>query len=288
MAMQEANTCPIRSLCGMDRWRSSVAINGSKSRRFGHAPGRTMKHSIASLFIALVASHAARAQLGVTTLGLQVKPVIAVDVFDPLVSVSTEHLNTSVELKGGFAFGMSVRVGVTNSISLETGLGQIQRNYDFRVVNDTSLYDATGRVRYTGYELPITGLVYIRLGEQMWMNTALGVSMDFYPSDVEGVLEEGSIYIFRRNWAQAGVLGNIGLEYRTYKSGTFYLGATYHRPFNDMALADLTWKYYGPPATRTTTLRTALTGSYLTVDLRYYFHEDPDRARLRKQRDGGG
>ena len=134
----------------------------------------------------------------------------------------------------------------------------------------------------------MTGLVYIRLGEHTWMNTALGVSMDFYPSDVQGLLEEGDIYVFRRNWAQAGVLGNIGVEYRTPKSGTFYLGATYHRPFNDMAQADLTWTYFGPPAVRRTTVRTNLSGSYLTVDLRYYFHEDPDRNRLRKQRNRGG
>ena len=227
------------------------------------------------------------AQARVTTLGMQLKPVIALDIFDPLSTAETEHINASVELKGGFAFGMTVRVGITNSISLETGLGQIQRNYDFRIANDTSLYDETGRVRYTGYEIPVTGLVYIRLGERTWMNTALGVSMDFYPSDAEAVIKEGDVYLFRRNWAQAAVIGNIGVEYRSYKSGIFYLGATYHRPFNDMALADLTWRYFGPPAAKTATVRTSLSGSYLTVDLRYYFHEDPDRAKARRQRKSG-
>ena len=109
------------------------------------------------------------------------------------------------------------------------------------------------------------------------VHTALGVSMDFYPSDVESIVEEGSIFIFRRNWAQFGVLGNVGVEYRTDKSGIFYLGATFHRPFNDMALADLTWTYLGPPTVRRFAVRTPLSGSYLTVDLRYYFHEDPER-----------
>ncbi|MBK8497468.1 MAG: hypothetical protein IPL52_01300 [Flavobacteriales bacterium] len=244
--------------------------------------------SMSVLTCALLGVVGLRAQMGVTTLGLQVKPVIALDVFDPVSTATNEHLNASVELTGGFAFGMSVRVGLTNSISVETGLGQIQRNYDFRIINDTSLYDETGLVRYTGYEIPLTGLVYIRLGERTWMNTALGASLDFYPSDVEAVIDEGDVYIFRRNWAQAGVLGNVGVEYRTRKSGTFYLGATYHRPFNDMALADLTWKYFGPPAAKTSTVRTTLSGSYLTVDLRYYFHEDPDKALLRKQRSRGG
>ncbi len=240
------------------------------------------------LLPALLVGGEAVAQAGVATLGLQVKPVVVTNYFDPSVDAEREHLRYVMDLKGGFAFGMSVRVGITNTISLETGLGSIRRNYAFTLANDTSLYQETGTVRYAGYELPITGLVHMRLGERTWMNTALGASLDFYPSDVEAVVKEGSVYIFRRNWAQASVLGNIGVEYRTPKSGTFYVGATYHRPFNDLALADLTWNYFGPPAARTFTERVSLNGSYLTVDLRYYFHEDPDKARLRKQRSKRG
>ena len=272
----------------MDRWHKCMSSLRAMPVIFGFDPLGMRSCSTVVLTCALLGAVGARAQMGVTTLGLQVKPVIALDLFDPVSTATTEHVSTSVELKGGFAFGMSVRVGLTNSVSFETGLGQIQRNYDFRIANDTSLYDETGLVRYTGYEIPMTGLVYIRLGERTWMNTALGASLDFYPSDVEAVIDQGDVYIFRRNWAQAGVLGNVGVEYRTRKSGTFYLGATYHRPFNDMALADLTWKYFGPPAARTATVRTTLSGSYLTVDLRYYFHEDPDKAKLRKQRSRGG
>ncbi len=31
-------------------------------------------------------------------------------------------------------------------------------------------------------------------------------------------------------------------------------------------------------------MSTFLSGSYLTVDLRYYFHEDPDKVKVRKSR----
>jgi hypothetical protein len=77
------------------------------------------------------------------------------------------------------------------------------------------------------------------------------------------------------------VVGNVGVEYRSERSGYFYLGATYHRPFNEMATADLTWydAIFFP-----TTLRTALDGSYLTLDVRYFFHEAPDKTRTRKGR----
>jgi hypothetical protein len=233
----------------------------------------TLQRSFLSA-VCLIAVATAFPQAGVTTFGLQVKPVFPLSYFDPVTTIEREHLTGTVELTGGYAFGMSVRVGLTKAISLETGLGQIQRRYAFSMVNDTSGYSDGSTIRYVGYEIPVTGLVYIRLGEATYMNAALGFSLDFYPSDVQRDIQEGRIYMFRNGWAQVGILGNMGVEYRTYKSGIFYLGATFHRPFGDLAFADLT--YYGPNFFPYT-MRGALNGSYLTVDIRYYFHEDPER-----------
>lgn len=224
-------------------------------------------------------------QQDLTTFGMQVKPVVPFSFFDPLTEVERPAVKGSVELTGGYAFGMSVRVGLTKALSLETGIGQIRRNYTFGIQNDTSGYSGSDQVRHTGYEVPITALVFIRLGERTWMNAALGFSLDMYPSDVQRDLEQGRIYIFRRNWAQFGVLGNMGVEYRTESSGSFYLGASFHRPFNDMAVADLT--YYAPnffPYKMTT----VLDGSYLTVDLRYYFHEEPELRKKKRRKDQAG
>lgn len=228
------------------------------------------------LFILLTAL--VQGQKGVTTFGMQLKPVVPLSFFDPLTTAERQFVRGTVELTGGHGFGMSVRIGLTNTLSLETGIGQIRRNYAFSIMNDTSGYSGTGRVRYTGYEIPLTALAFIRLGERVWMNSAIGLSLDMYPSDVQRDLEQGRIYIFRRNWAQFGVLGNMGVEYRTERSGSFYIGATFHRPFNDMALAELT---YYTPTFFPYTMGTLLDGSYLTVDLRYYFHEEP---RPRKPR----
>jgi hypothetical protein len=221
------------------------------------------------------------AQEGRTMFGVQLKPVIPITYFNPVVTAERPSLFGQVELAGGFSFGMSVRVGITNTISLETGISQIRRAYDFRIVNDTSGYDGSNRVRFTGYEIPVTGLVYIRLGERTWMNTALGASIDLYPSDVQRDVEQGRIYIYKHDWVRFGILANMGVEYRTEKSGTFYIGASYHRPFNDMATAEFT--YYGPRFQGTYDMRTTLDGSYLTLDLRYFFHEDPEAAKQRQR-----
>lgn len=230
------------------------------------------------LLFALAVSGDLHAQKGVTTFGLQVKPVIPLSFFDPLVTVEAPPLRGSMELTGGLAFGMVVRHGLTKSISFETGINQITRRYDFGVANDTSGYDEIGQLRYVGYEIPLLAMVYIRLGQKTWMNNALGFSLDMYPSDARSDIEEGRAYVFRTSWIQMGVVGNVGVEYRTERSGYFYLGATYHRPFNDMAVADLTWydTNYLP-----TVVRTSLDGSYLTLDVRYFFHEAPDKSRAR-------
>lgn len=221
------------------------------------------------------------AQLGVTTFGIQAKPVIPFPFFDPVTTFEREHLQASMEIKGGFAFGMVVRTGLGKSISLETGINQITRRYDFNIANDTSGHNEQGRIRYVGYEIPLLALAYVRLGERTWMNNALGFSADLYPSDATSVLDRSQLYIFRRHWLLFGVVGNIGVEYRTEKSGYFYLGATFHRPFNDMAQADATWFSSNFVPYRSSQL---LDGSYLTLDLRYFFHEDPDKAALRRNR----
>ncbi len=246
-------------------------------------PAGQLLRALVLTLLALVWCPVSHAQQGVTTFGMQIKPVFPVSYFDPLVTISRPSVDGTVELTGGVAYGMSVRIGLTNTISLETGLGQIQRNYAFSIRNDTNGYAQSGRVRYIGYEVPITALVYIRLGEKTFMNAAMGFSADLYPSNVQSLVDQGRIEIAKR-WAQLGVLGNMGVEYRTYKSGTFYLGATYHRPFGNMATVELTYFDLDGRSVVPYAMRSGLNGSYLTVDLRYYFHEDPERINKRKKK----
>lgn len=231
--------------------------------------------------IAALCSVPSFAQSGVTTFGIQAKPVLPFFFFEPLTEFERPAIRSSLELEGGFAFGMVIRTGLTRTVSIETGINQITRRYRFELANDTNGYSGRGNVRFVGYEIPVLALVYIRLGERFWMNNAMGFSADMYPSDATTVLDRSQAYLFRRNWIQFGVVGNIGVEYRSERSGYFYLGATFHRPFNDMAQADVTW-YDGNFAPYRITKN--LDGSYLTVDLRYFFHEDPDKARLRRAR----
>ena len=207
---------------------------------------------------------------------MQVKPVIPFGFFDPVTTVRNGTVNGTYEITGGVAFGMLVRAGITNSITFETGISQINRRFDVAVANDTNGYREQTELRFIGYEIPAMALVFIRLGERTYMNNALGFSLDLYPSDAERILTESRAYMARTNWAQMGVVGNIGVEYRTRESGTLYLGATYHRPFGNMAQAELRWF---DAINRETLAKGGVGGSYLTIDLRYFFHNDPERRR---------
>ena len=247
--------------------------HGSSDRSNG-----TVRSGVAQALIAIFSTFllntGSAAQAGLKLFGIQAKPVIPFGFFDPVTRLNEGAISGSFELTGGFSFGMLVRAGITPNITFETGISKIDRRYDIFVANDTSGYREQNKLRFTGYEIPAIALVFIRLGERTYMNNAIGFSLDMYPSDAEVVLEESTVYLARTNWAQLGVVGNIGAEYRTLKSGTLYLGATYHRPFGNMGQAEVRWYDRG---FNETLIKGGIGGSYLTVDLRYFFHSDPDR-----------
>ncbi|MFN9801402.1 MAG: hypothetical protein ACK54P_15400, partial [Bacteroidota bacterium] len=132
---------------------------------------------------------------------------------------------------------------------------------------------------------PLQGLVYVRLGKQLWMNASGGVCLDMYPSDIAtstSVRRDTMVYdfsqdTFRRRWIQVAILANYGFEWRTRKSGFLYLGASFHRPFQEIAYTKSTVTINTNPSS----VVYELAGSYLTVDLRYFFHEDPQRRKAK-------
>jgi len=120
------------------------------------------------------------------------------------------------------------------------------------------------------------------------MNAAGGFSLDLYPSDAFSSSSEQvganfydfELYTDSQNWIQLALEANYGFEYRSKESGWFYVGASYHRPFQRMAVSQVeaTW------LTGTDRSLIELSGSYFTVDVRYFFHEDPERKKKMKKK----
>lgn len=226
-------------------------------------------------------------QKNVTTFGIQLKPLISSKFFDSGgQDIYGETYNLNVQPKLGFNFGMLMRKGYTDNISLEAGINMVRRNFELTAMDFQ--YDLISKMKFSfvGYEIPIQGLLYVRLGKQMFMNAAGGLSFDFYPSSAYSVIsarQDTLNYSLeqlsrRTTWTQISVIANIGFEYRTKDKGYFYLGASLHRSFNDIAATTVTYEVNRFQEN----LYLSLNGNYLTFDIRYFFFEEPER-KVRKK-----
>lgn len=203
--------------------------------------------------------------------GVQFKPIIPINYFGAGPQNITDTLiDMTISSKMGYNIGMIVRKDFTNLLSLETGINYTRRNYQietYEAKRDTSDYSDFG---FVAYQIPIQGLVYIRLSDNIYMNTSGGLAIDFYPSHVQS---HGQNYLienlsYKRYWMHFSVLANIGFEYRTEEKGGFYLGASFVNPIKNILRTKVNY-YYGNTQKKQYEIQQP--GTYITVDLRYFF-----------------
>lgn len=240
--------------------------------------------------VLMMLSHA-KAQKNVVTAGLQFQPIFPVaflNTADQEVTDSQGWVTTLVSPKFSWSAGMLVRWGFHRRLSLETGINFVQRNYDLTM----STEDFTGRsdFRIIGYEHPIKVLVFVQLADRLYMNAAGGLQLTFFPSDIysfDTYFRHSSLRLGMDQFLHAGGIANLGFEWRTKKAGYFYLGATYHQMFGDIYRSKFQYVEDNTYSEATTVL---LNGSYLTLDIRYFFHSQPierkdgQKRKTRKQR----
>ena len=222
----------------------------------------------------------ASAQENIFTAGFQYKPIFASSFLGTgPKTVSQNGIDFSVSQKFGYCTGMILRRGFTKKISLEFGINYVKRNYGLSITDTTY----TGKSNFTiiGYEIPVQGLIFIRLGEKLFMNASAGLSCDMYPSNIATSGTYFKHHSTRYSLFQSSVLANIGYEYRTVKNGYFYLGASYHQPFTYFYQSSINYT----PVNEVTHMK--LRGNYLTLDFRYFFHEDPLKPKKEKKKKKG-
>ena len=85
--------------------------------------------AITILSILLISSFSF-AQKGLTSFGLQFKPIVPVSYFNAgPVSLSDTIVKIEIKQKTGYSMGMIIRHNITNLISFETGINYVRRNY---------------------------------------------------------------------------------------------------------------------------------------------------------------
>ncbi|MEP7168561.1 MAG: hypothetical protein ABI855_04270 [Bacteroidota bacterium] len=245
-----------------------------------------MKLRITFLISALIFfSFAIFAQEKVLTAGIQLKPIFSAKFFGTGDQKLSGDSNVTFETKpgSGFCAGMVVRYGITSRVSFETGINYVKRSYSLNINDSLLPFSGASKYRIIGYEIPLSGLVFIQLSEKIFMDVSLGASFDFFPSDVKSEDDYFKQLGQRYDWIYESVIANLGYEYRTEKSGYFYIGASYHRPFQDIYYSTVVYYRYRDKNKSTSGQQFLLSGNYLTLDLRYFFHEDPLKKKKKKK-----
>ncbi|MBS1765198.1 MAG: hypothetical protein JSS90_09550 [Bacteroidetes bacterium] len=220
-------------------------------------------------FVLLFLSQKSVAQKGIITAGFQFKPIFNNDFFGAgAQSVSKGGAMVTVKPNSGYCAGMVIRRGFSNRISLESGINYTRRNYTIQLT-DTN-YSHQNNFKFIGYEIPVSLLVYIRLGQKIFMDASLGNSFDFYPSDIYIGDDEFESEGLRKSWIKPALIANLGAEYRTEKAGYFYLGFSFHRPYSFIYRSRTLFSHKNYQI-----FQTDISGNYLTVDIRYFFNEEP-------------
>lgn len=223
----------------------------------------------------LLISFDMKAQENITTFGVQFKPIIPLNYIDGgKQSKEQNNITFEIEPKVGLSFGMVVRKGLTKNISLETGINYLRRNFNLSINDKDSAFTSNSKFRLVTYEIPVSGLVYVQLGREMFMNVSGGMSVDLYPTPL--FVNEFEVFanaVNRKSWVQVSLIANVGWEYRTRNSGYWYVGFSFHRPFSSLMQSIVTYEAFN----RKEEARFELSGNYLTIDLRYFFHEDKEK-----------
>ncbi len=210
--------------------------------------------------------------------GLQVRPVFPTRfIGSPTLNLNTAdsdplYVTTTLRQKMGYSFGATVRAGLTKLIALETGINFTQRNFDIDMaLPDSSIYGSND-LSFISYDIPINALFYIRLADQWYMNASLGVAMSFSPTNVQAETNPRSVHFFRQTGLVDSKVGfdlnaNIGFEFRTEKSGFFYLGGSGRVPFKPIFTLLSEHHYQG----YATYIYGDVDGSFLSIDFKYFF-----------------
>ncbi len=219
-------------------------------------------------------SSSVMAQLGVTTAGIQIKPLLPVSIFNVGNNVITQDIYTAtITPRVGISYGGVIRVGITDRLSVETGLHYVRRNFRINVeTGESNSFDASN-FSYINFELPVQGMIFIQLSERLFFNTALGIAVNMWPSSVQTVGDRNIIqhrsFIQRR--ATFSFIGNLGVEWRTANFGSFYLGTSLNNPFNAITSATVI-EYDDRVNNHSVDFVTQLRGDFISIDLRYLFN----------------
>jgi len=209
--------------------------------------------------------------------GFQVKPIFP-GVFIGTTQFDSEKngFSTSFAQAMGFSFGGILRLAITQSITIETGINFTQRKYRFSSSLPDSNVFIKSKIRYLTYDIPASVLVYLPINNEWYMNASIGAALVYNPTPV-GVRRTVSNTLHQVSQLGVGrklfveMLANVGCEYRHKKHGIFYLGATARIPFVPLFILRSEYSNQGLKIQTDPDVQGKVDGSYIAIELKYFF-----------------
>lgn len=208
--------------------------------------------------------------------GLQVKPLIPLGlVGDKPFDIKEGNFKSTISPKFGYSYGGVVRVGLTELLAIETGINFTKRNFRADYSIPDSNLTASDDLGFISFNIPLNLLVYVKLGNQLYMNVSGGASVNYNPSNIRSTLnpEGGHIFIFegrRLHFFDFNANAEVGFEYRTETSGTFYLGISGRIPFSPTL--NIATEYRND--TYSSVAFGQIEGATFAFSLKYFFHNN--------------
>lgn len=210
--------------------------------------------------------------------GIQIKPLFPAKyvgekehTFSTTDADSVQYSST-ISQRLGYSFGVCVRAGLTKLVAIETGINFYQRNFDLAIDLADSNIHAKNDMSFINYDIPVNVLFYIPLAEKFYMNASLGGSLTFKPTEIGVVTKpagnnEFSSSSITNNKFGLALNANIGFEYRTEKSGFFYLGGSVQVPMAPIFNLRTGYAHEG----YRNSIFGDVNGSYFALDIKYFF-----------------
>lgn len=187
--------------------------------------------------------------------------------------LNQEFTSTCIQ-KPGYSIGATVRAGITKLIAFETGINLVHRNFQLNMSVADSNQFAERELSFLSYDIPLNCLIYIKLNKSWYANASLGIAASYKPSTIGGINNTGynhsfihTGYVDYKKKFTADFNGNIGFEFRTNKSGFFYLGGAVQIPLAPLFILAGMYKYEGYELVSVANIN----GSFLSLDLKFFF-----------------
>ena len=219
----------------------------------------------------------AQAQEKQAFFALQYKPIVPAAYFDAgNISAEWDKFKFDLSPRYSYSLGMVVRRGLNRTFSFETGINYIDRNYRLNANNSTISLDDFTDFSLRSYEIPYQLLTNVQVSEQYLSQCFLWFSHNIFASDVYSEGEEDYKFIqntLKRRRIQMAMLANIGVEFRTEKDGIIYIGASLHRPWDEVGRIYPEYDYFNESAPSLDARYLEVLGNFVTIDFRYFFNE---------------